>query len=140
MYLRGKPIIGTVDPQTNTVFLTPSWFADSKNLFSHLRRVVTKWKKKPRGWWTDEWKGYPNAFSRLDEDLPHNTVKHKDWQFKNPQGITTNAIENIWRQYRRWLHRKNGLKHLAYVNFYTDLFEAHYNTINNPRILIELLL
>ena len=56
MYLRDKPIIGTIDPQTNNVFLTPSWYADAKHIFSHIRRVITKWKKTPRGWWTDEWK------------------------------------------------------------------------------------
>lgn len=140
MYLRNRPIIGTVDPQTNTIFLTTSWRADYKNILSHMSRVVTKWKKKPRGWWTDEWKAYPKAFVLLDEKLPHSTVKHKNWQFKNPQGITTNAIENIWRQYRKWLHRKNGLKHQAYVSFYTDLFETKYNSAKNPMLLVDLLL
>ena len=58
-------------------------------------------------------------------------------KYKNP--ITTNAIENIWRQFRRWLFRKNGLKHQAYVDFYVDLFEARYNIIKNPLIMIEML-
>jgi hypothetical protein len=29
------------------------------------------------------------------EDLPHGEIKHRDWEFKNSKGITTNAIENI---------------------------------------------
>lgn len=139
MYLKDKPIIGTVDPQTNKVFLTPSWNANIKSMYSHLRRVVTGWSKKPRGWWTDEWQAYPKAFDMLDDELPHGTIKHREWKFKNSKGITTNAIENIWRQFRRWLFRKNGLKHQAYVDFYVDLFEAKYNTINNPRIMIDML-
>jgi hypothetical protein len=138
MYLKDKPVIGTVDPQTNTIFLTPSWRADTKSLFSHLRRIVAKWKKKPRGWWTDEWQAYEKAFDMLN-DVPHGTIKHRNWKFKNAKGITTNAIENIWRQFRRWLFRKNGLKHQAYVDFYVDLFEAKYNVIKNPVIMIDML-
>ncbi len=138
MYLMKRPIIGTIDPQSSKIFLTPSWHADKISLCSHMKRVLTRWKKKPRGWWTDEWKAYFPVFEELN--LTHRTVKHKDWQFKNSQGTTTNAIENIWRQYRRWLFMKNGLKHEAYVDFYTRLFEAKYNVIHNPRIMIELLL
>ena len=103
-----------------------------------MKRVLTRWKKEPRGWWTDEWKAYFPVFEELK--LPHRTVKHKDWQFKNCRGTTTNAIENVWRQYRRWLFMKNGLKHEAYVDFYTCLFEAKRNVIHNPRIMINLLL
>lgn len=139
MYLRGKPVVGTVDPQTNNIFLTAKWHADNLSLFSHLRRVVSKWKKKPRGWWTDEWQAYPKAFDMLDEELPHRTIKHREWKFKNSKGITTNAIENIWRQFRRWLFRKNGLKHQAYVDFYVDLFEAKYNFIHSPLTIINML-
>ncbi|MEK6983447.1 MAG: DDE-type integrase/transposase/recombinase [Nanoarchaeota archaeon] len=109
-------------------------------MFYHLRRVVSKWKKKPRGWWTDEWQAYLKAFDMLDEDLPHGKIKHRDWKFKNSKGITTNAVENIWRQFRRWLHRKNGIKNQAYVDFYVDLFEAKYNVINNPRIMMDMLM
>lgn len=140
MFLCDKPIIGTVDPQTNKIFITPSWHADAKNLYSHLQRVVSKWKKKPRGWWTDEWQAYPKAFNMLDEDLPHGKIKHRDWKFKNSKGITTNAIENVWRQFRRWLFRKNGIKHPAYADFYAGLFEARNNVIHTPLILIEMLL
>lgn len=139
MYIVDKLVIGTVDPQTNKIFLTPSWHADTKALFSHIRRTVSKWKKKPRGWWTDEWQAYPNAFDMLDNGLPHNTIKHREWKFKNSKGITTNAIENIWRQFRRWLFRKNGLKHPAYLDLYVDLFEVKYNLINNPLTMIEML-
>lgn len=139
-YIRDKPIVGTVDPQTNKIFLTPGWHANTKSLFSHLSRVVSRWKKKPRGWWTDEWQAYPNAFNMLDENLPHGKIKHRDWKFKNSKGITTNAIENVWRQMRRWLHRKNGLKHQAYVDFYVELFEVKYNEIHNPKIMVDMLI
>jgi len=137
MYLADKPVIGTVDPQTSKISLTPSWHADNKALFSHMQRVLTKWEKEPRGWWTDEWQAYKKAFDILE--IPHGTIKHRDWKFKNSKGITTNAIENIWRQFRRWLFRKNGLKHQAYVDFYVDLFEAKYNVIKNPVIMIDML-
>lgn len=139
MYIKNKPIIGTIDPQTNKIFLTPTWHADTKNLYSHLKRVITKWDKKPRGWWTDEWKAYPEAFLMLDEDLPHKTIKHREWKFKNSKGVTTNAIENCWRQLRRWLHKKNGVKHQGYVDFYVKLFEVKYNIIKNPLIMINML-
>lgn len=139
VYLRGKPVIGTIDPQTSRIFLDASWRADTKSIFCHLRRVVSKWKKMPRGWWTDEWQAYPKAFRILDENLPHGRIKHRDWKFKNSKGVTTNAIENVWRQLRRWLHRKNGLKHQAYVDFYVDLFEAKYNVIDNPMAMVEML-
>ena len=78
------------------------------------------------------------AFGMLD-DFPHGTIKHSEWKFKNSKGITTNAIENVWRQLRRWLHRKNGLKHCAYVDFYVDLFEAKYNAIKDPVAMISML-
>ena len=138
MYLRGKPILGTVDPQTKAIFLTPSWHADTKSLYSHMRRAITKWNKKPRGWWTDEWLAYRGAFDMLD--VPHGTIRHRDWKFKNSKGITTNAIENVWRQLRRWLFMKNGLKHQAYVDFYVKLFEVVYNVIDSPARMIDLLL
>lgn len=137
MYVREKPIIGTVDPQTQTVFLTPSWHADAQALYSHMSRVLSKWKKKPRGWWTDEWRAYFPVLERLQ--IPHSTVKHRSYQFKNAEGITTNAIENVWRQLRRWLHRKNGLKHRGYVDFWVKLFEAVYNVIDSPLKMVELL-
>jgi len=72
-------------------------------------------------------------------DIPHGTIKHRGWKFKNSRGITTNAIENIWRQFKRWLHRKNGLKHCAYVDFYVNLFEAKYNVIKEPLIMIDMM-
>ena len=76
----------------------------------------------------------------LDENLPHGKIKHRDWRFKNSRGVTTNAIENVWRQFRRWIHRKNGLNHQAYVDFYVDLFEAKYNIVDNLAIMINMLM
>lgn len=136
-YLRDMPVIGTVDPWSKRIFLSVKWNANAKSLYSHMRRVITKWKKKPRGWWTDEWKAYHKALKSLA--IPHNTIKHRDWQFKNSKGVTTNAIENVWRQMRRYLQRRNGLKHQAYVPFHVGLFEAKYNSVRDSRQMIEML-
>ena len=138
MYLRNKPIVGTIDPQTGTIFLTPEWHANQEKLFSHTRKVIHQWKMQPRGWWTDEWKAYFPVFKKLE--IPHHTIKHRDYKFKNSRGTTTNAIENNWRQFRSWMWKRNGIKHQAYVDFYAKIYEAKHNTIKNPQILINLLI
>lgn len=140
VYLLKKPVIGTIDPQTNQIFLTPEDNTKKETMYRHMRRVVTRWKKKPRGWWTDEHASYPPALSLLPEYVPHGTVKHKTWQFKNCRNQTTNAIENTWRQLRRWLNRKNGLNKLKYRELHIGLFQAAYTNVKTPLQMIELLL
>lgn len=137
-YVRNMPIFGTVDPQTNTILFTPRWRADEKNMEQHLRTVLHHWKKRPRGWWTDEHKSHAPAFDKLPVAVPHGMVCHAE-EYRSSKGVCTNAIENQWRQYRRWLFRINGIKHQAYVPFYTKLYEAQRNSINNPLVLLSLL-
>lgn len=138
-YILNKPIIGTVDPQTGTLLLTPAWYANEESMAKHLRTVLTHWRMKPRGWWTDEWKAYPAAFKDLPVSIPHGTVCHAE-EYRSCKGVCTNGIENEWRQFRRWLFRINGLKHQAYVDFYTKLYEAQHNIINTPLDMLALLL
>lgn len=54
--------------------------------------------------WTDGHASYPPAIKKLPEHVPHGTVNHSKWEFKNKRNQTTNAIENTWRQTRRWLN------------------------------------
>lgn len=139
VYFRRRPVIGTVDPQTNTILLTTSWRANSPSIYKHFKRVTQRWKKKPRSLWSDEWQAYPKAIRLLDETIPHKTVKHRDWQFKKGH-TTTNAIENVWRQYRRWMFRKNGVKHQYYVDDYTKFYEMKHNILNSPLVLVQTIL
>lgn len=138
MYIRDRPIIGTVDPHTNTIHFTPSWFANEEAMTKHMRTVLGHWKKIPRGWWTDEHKAYPPAFRNLPEKIPHGTVCHSK-EYESSRGVCTNAIENQWRQYRRWLFRMNGIKHQGYVDFYTKLYEAQRNAIKSPLGILQLM-
>lgn len=138
MYLRNKPIIGTVDPHTDTILFTPSWYANKENVNRHMRTVISHWNKIPRGWWTDEHKAYPPSFEDLPAYVPHGTVCHEK-EYKSCKNVCTNAIENEWRQFRRWLFRINGIKHQAYVDFYTKLYETQHNVISSPLDILMLL-
>lgn len=138
MYLRNRPIIGTVDPQTGTILLTPSWYADKKTVNRHQRTVLSHWKKVPRGWWTDEHKAYPPSFENLPQQIPHGTVCHAK-EYMSSKRVCTNGIENQWRQFRRWLFRMNGIKHQGYVDFYTLLYEAQRNVLHSPLDMLALM-
>lgn len=138
MYLRDRPIIGTVDPQTNTILFTPAWRADKESVNRHQRTVLGHWHKVPRAWWTDEHKSYPPSFDDLPQEIPHGTVCHSK-EYKSSKGICTNGIENQWKQYRRWLFRINGIKNQGYVDFYTLLYEAQHNVLCTPFDMLSLL-
>lgn len=139
MFILNRPVIGTVDPHTNTLLLTPAWRVNEESTTKHLRTVLNHWHTNPRGWWTDEWSSYPPAFDNLQANIPHGTVCHAE-QYKSSKGVCTNGIENEWRQFRRWLFRINGLKHQAYVDFYPKLYEAQHNLIETPLDMLMLLL
>lgn len=136
MFILNRPVIGTLDPQTSTLLLTPSWYRDKKSCEKHIKSVVSHWGVKPRGWWTDEAKGY-KAFEELG--LPHKAVNHSE-EYVTCEGVNTQAIENEWRQFRRWLFRINGIKHQAYVDFYPKVYETQHNVIKSPMDMLVLLL
>ena len=138
MYIRNRPIIGTVDPHTNTILFTPAWYANKETINQHQRTVLSHWRTTPRGWWTDEHKAYPPSFENLPQQIPHGTVCHAK-QYRSSRGVCTNAIENQWRQYRRWLFRINGINNQAYVAFYTSLYEMQRNVLNAPLDMLQLL-
>ena len=53
---------------------------------------------------------------------------------------TTNAIENVWRQLRRWLNKKNGLKKQNIYRSTPDSSRWHNTkTFRNPEKMVEML-
>ena len=135
-------IIGTICPQTKKIFFTipPKTDPDHKDVVDHLSKLMEKWQKVPKGYITDSSNIYPLAFSKIDEHIPHGTVNHTKYEFMNSKGQTTNAIENVWRQLKRYLYKKNGLKKTEHFEFHCKIFEITNNTIKNPFQMAEILL
>ena len=121
-----KIIMGTTDPQNKQAFLTVEDDRTKETMSRHLLRNASRWGA-PRALWTDGHPSYPGAVANLQCDVPHGTVNHSKWEFKNKLGQNTNAIENVWRQLRRWWNQKNGLKKPEHLELHLGMFQTFYN-------------
>ena len=139
-FILDEAIIGTVDPQTNQIFLTCSNNTKKETILNHLLRLMTRWNKIPRALWTDGHASYPPALDLISHHIPHGTVNHSQWEFKNKLNQTTNAIENVWRQLKHWLYKRNGLKKPEYLHLHVQLFQASYTQVKTPLQMAKILL
>ena len=116
------PIFGMVQREGD---LRAMKVADTKG--STLMPIIKQFVRENAHLFTDEHNGY-NGLDAEDSKYGHSVIRHKEKQFSDGNGVTTNTIEGFWGHFKRMVFGIYHFVSAAYLQRYIDEAVFRWNT------------